>query len=181
MIPGAGWSSGARWLACWNWKCALVSATARSLVYLAAMAHGGASAKLSVVLVEMAYVTLTSGVYAGMQQRALGLRSKALRGLTVVVWVPGLAQMLDWLIHRLAGASAPGKATLTVCVFACISALFHLHVMSRGTFLTGPQGRTLADDCRRMPRLIAEFAGMPIAFAASLGSRVLSRAAEPGI
>src|SRR5580658_9856650 len=52
---------------CWNWKCALLSATARSLVYLAAMARTGLHGGGAVVLVEIAYVTLTAGVYAGMQ------------------------------------------------------------------------------------------------------------------
>ena len=62
--------------ACWNWKCALLSAAARSLVYLAAMARSGSHGRLAIVAVETAYVTLTAGIYAGMQQRALLLRSR---------------------------------------------------------------------------------------------------------
>src|SRR5271165_39974 len=90
--------------ACWNWKCALLSATARSAVYLAAIVRvgqtgPGLSGGLSIVLVEMAYVTLTAGLYAGMQQRALSFRSRLLGNLTVVFGVPGLAQVLDWLTH----------------------------------------------------------------------------------
>lgn len=56
--------------ACWNWKCALLSASARSLVYLAALARSGSHSRLGLVAVEMVYVILTAGIYAGMQQRA---------------------------------------------------------------------------------------------------------------
>lgn len=85
----------------WNWKCALMSATARSLVYLAAMTHTGLHGTLPVVLVEVGYVTLTAGVYAGLQQNALRIRSRLLGNLIVVLGVPGLAQVLDWFTHRL--------------------------------------------------------------------------------
>jgi hypothetical protein len=59
---------------CWNWKCAVISAIARSAVSAAAMARGNRQHELGVVLVEIAYVTLTAGIYASMQQQALGLR-----------------------------------------------------------------------------------------------------------
>jgi hypothetical protein len=146
---------------CWNWKCALLSATARSLVYLAAMARTGLRGSLAVVLVEVVYVTLTAGIYAGMQQKALGLPTRWQGNLIVVLGVPGLAQALDWLAHRLTGASVTGRATLAVSLFAAVSALFHLHVMRNGVFLTGT-GRSLFDDFRRMPRLVAGFVVRPI-------------------
>ena len=73
---------------CWNWKCALLSASARSVVYLAALAHSAPHGRLSIVLVEIAYVTLTAGLYAGMQQRALRLRSRLLGNAIVAFGVP---------------------------------------------------------------------------------------------
>jgi hypothetical protein len=136
------WSVLKQALSCWNWKCALLSATARSVVYLVAMARTGLPGRFAVVLVEIAYVTLTAGVFAGMQQKALGLRSRFLGNLVVVLGVPGLAQAMDWLAHRISGAAVPAKATLVVSVFAAVSALFHLHVMRNGAFLTG-HGRSL--------------------------------------
>jgi hypothetical protein len=174
----------AEWFAFWNWKCALISAGARSAVYLAAMARSGGShagsAAASVVLVEMAYVTATAGLYAGLQQKALGFRSQLWGNLTVVFAVPGLAQLMDWLTHRMAGAPAPGKATLAVCVFAAISALFHLYVMRRGAFLTGHQARSLSDDFRRMPRLTAGFVTAPALLLAAMASRLM-RSAGPEV
>jgi len=119
----------------------------RSLIYLAAMARSGPHGRLGVVAVEMAYVTLTAGLYAGMQQRALALRSRFLGNLIVVVGVPGLAQF------------------------------FHLHVMRRGVFLTGHTGRTLADDFRRMPRLVLDFVLRPYTLFSGFSARVV-RAAE---
>jgi hypothetical protein len=154
----------------WNWKCALLSATARSLVYLAAMAHPGLHGRLAVVLVEVAYVSLTAGIYAAMQQRALGLRARWLGNLIVVLGVPGLAQVLDWFAHRVTGAAAPGRAILAVSLFAALSALFHLHVMRNGAFLTG-YGSSLVDDFRRMPGLVAGFVVRPVALFVPLAAR----------
>jgi hypothetical protein len=154
----------------WNWKCALMSATARSVVYLAAMAHTGAHGALLVVLVEVGYVTLTAGVYAGMQQNALRLRSRLLGNLIVVLGVPGLAQTLDWFTHRLTHTPATHGTMLAVSFFAVFSALFHLHVMRNDGFLTG-QGCSLLDDFRRVPRFIAGFILRPIDF---LSAKLLS-------
>jgi len=167
----------ARALACWNWKCALLSATARSIVYLVALARTRASGGPLIVLVEIVYVTLTAGLYAGLQQRALGFRSRLLGNLTIAVGVPLFAQALDWLAHRAVGATAPGKATLAVSIFAVVSALFHLYVMRRGAFLTGAAGRSLRDDFCRMPSLIAAFVATPVAFLINSGTRVI-RSAE---
>jgi hypothetical protein len=159
-------------LSCWNWKCALLSASARSLVYLIAMSRTGLRGSLAVVGVEIAYVTLTAGIYAGMQQRALGLRMRRLGDLIVVLGVPGLSQALDWTAHRLTGAAVTSRATLAVCVFAALSALFHLHVMRNGVFLTGT-GRSLFDDFRSMPRLVAGFVVRPVVFLGALTSRLV--------
>ncbi len=166
----------AKALSCWNWKCALLSATARSLVYLAAMAHTGFRGSLAVVLVEVAYVTLTAGIYAGLQQKALLMRPRLVGSLIIAVGVPALSQVLDWIAHRAAKASAPARATVAVCAFTAISALFHLYVMRRGVFLTG-QGRSLVDDFRRIPRLVAGFVLTPVGLfrASSLG---VARGAE---
>ncbi len=160
--------------ACWNWKCALMSATVRSLVYLGAMVHSRTHGSLSILLVEIAYVTATASLYAGLQQRALALRSRLLGNLCVVIAVPGLAQLLDWLTHRAVGPAAPARALVAVCVFTLLFALFHLHVMRRGVFLTGAAGRTLADDFRRIPRLVLAFVMLP----ASLLSTFTTRPAE---
>jgi hypothetical protein len=163
-------------LSCWNWKCALLSATARSLVYLAALAHSGPHGRGSIVAVEIAYVTLTAGIYAGMQQQALRLRSRLLGNLIVACGVPALAQTADWLVHRAAGAAVPSRATVAVSIFAGVSALFHLFVMRHGVFLSG-QGRSLAEDFRRIPRLVAGFVVAPYTFAIGLTGR-FARAAE---
>jgi hypothetical protein len=163
-------------LSCWNWKCALLSATARSIVYLAALLRTGRHGVLSIVLVEMVYVTLTAGIYAGMQQKALGLHNRLAGNLIVVLCVPGLAQLLDWLAHRVVGAAVPNRTILAVCIFTLTSALFHLHVMRRGAFLTNRRGLSLIEDFRRMPRLIAGFIAAPVVFLYALAIRLNSEA-----
>jgi len=155
----------------------LLSAAVRSLVYLSAMTRSGSQGRLALVAVEIAYVTLTAGLYAGMQQRALAFRSRQLGNLVIAIGVPTLAQFLDWLTHRAVGPAAPPKALFAVCTFTLISALFHLHIMRRGVFLTGQAGRTLADDFRRMPRLLLGFILRPIALLSALNDRI-ARSAE---
>ncbi|MGA2569994.1 MAG: hypothetical protein ABSF23_05700 [Terracidiphilus sp.] len=153
----------------------MLSATARTLVYLAALARSGRHGRLSIVLVEIAYVALTAGIYAGMQQRALALRSRLLGNVVVAFGVPALAQVLDWLAHRVVGAAVPPRAIVAVSVFAAFSAFFHLYVMRRGAFLTGC-GRSLFDDMRRMPRLVASFLIAPVALIVPLVVRTESAA-----
>lgn len=154
----------------WNWKCALLSATARSLIYLVAMARTGMRGTAAVVAVEIAYVTLTAGVYAGIQQKALEIPSRVLGNVIVALGVPGAAQLLEWITHHVTGAVATGRATLAVSVFTVLSGLFHLHVMRNGAFLTG-HGRSLFDDFRRVPRLTAGFLVKPVALFSPFTSR----------
>lgn len=149
-------------LVCWNWKCALLSATIRTSVMLAAMTRKAPHGRLSIALVEMAYVTLTSGLYAGLQQHALRLRPRLFGNFVIVAAVPALAQLLDWMAHRAMGAPLPPRALLSVCILAAISSLFHLHVMRNGAFLTGGSGRSLLDDFRRVPALLAGFLLRPL-------------------
>jgi hypothetical protein len=164
-------------LSCWNWKCALVSASARSMVYLAALARAGLRGGAAIVLVEVAYVALTAGLYAGLQQKALGLRCRPFGNFIVVLAVPMLAQLLDWVAHRAAGATAPWRATFAVCAYAIVSALFHLHTMRGGAFLTGGRGNSLLEDFRRVPRLVGSFLLRPLLLLSGLAAR-LARMAE---
>jgi hypothetical protein len=165
------------WNNAWNWKCALLSAVARSAVYAVALARLGANSPawrdgLAVVAVELMYVTLTAGLYAGLQQQALGLRRRWLGDLAIVVGVPGLSQLVDWGVHWLAGAPTPHKALATVLGFTLLSALFHRHVMRHGTFLTGKHGGSLIQDFRRIPALVASFALWPMRLARRLPQRL---------
>jgi hypothetical protein len=159
-------------LSCWNWKCALLSATARSFIYLVTLARNGVRGGVTIIAVEMVYVLVTAGLYAGLQQKSLDIRPRWLGNLAVVAGVPGLAQGLEWLTHHMIGGSAPGRSTVAVCCFAALSALFHLHVMRRGAFLTGHQGRTLVDDFRGMPRLIGEFMVAPLVLLSTAAGRL---------
>lgn len=153
----------------------MLSAAARSVVYLVALARSGSHGRLSIVAVEVAYVTLTAGIYAGIQQQALRLRSRLVGNLVVAGGVPTLAQAIDWLTHRAAGAAVPFRATVAVSIFAGVSALFHLFLMRRGVFLTG-YGRSLGDDFRRMPRLVVGFVIAPYALMSSLVGRTAREA-----
>lgn len=141
--------------------------------------RSGVAGSMGVVLVEIAYVALTSGLYAGLQQKALRVRSRLLGNGLIVCGVPWLAQALDWLVHREAGAPASARATVAVLFYATLSALFHLYVMRRGAFLTGREGRSLRNDLRRVPRLIGGFVLAPVTLlSAGAGRLVRVKGAE---
>jgi hypothetical protein len=177
MMPSGQTPLRAQLLACWNWKCALMSATARSLVYLAALARSRPHGRLSIILVEVAYSALTAGIYAGLQQRALAFRSRAFGNLTIALGVPALAQAIDWLAHRFIGAPVPLRAMVSVTIFAFVSGLFNLYVMRRGVFLSG-RGHSLGGDFRRIPRLLLGFVIFPVTSLISLAGRSNEAAAE---
>lgn len=115
-----------------------------------------------------------------MQQKALRIGSRLLGNFIIVMVVPGVAQCLDWLAHRVTGADTTPRAIVAVSVFATVSALFHLHVMRDGVFLAG-QGRSLAYDFRRIPRLLAGFVLKPIAWFASSISRTTAADSEAAL
>ena len=165
------------WMCAWNWKCALMSAVVRSLVYAVAMLHSRNVQGFVVIGVEMLYVTFTAGLYAGLQQKALGLRRRWLGDVCIVLGVPGLSQVLDWLVHRAVGAPAPHRALAGAAIFTLLSALFHRHVMRHGTFLTGDKAHSITEDFRRIPRLVVSFVLWPGAVLRSLPVK-LARFAE---
>jgi hypothetical protein len=149
-----------------------MSAVVRSVAYALAMSRGGSRESLAVVAVEMAYVTLTAGLYAGLQQKALGLRRRRLGDLAIVAGVPGLSQLVDWTVHKATGAPIPHRALAIVCAFTLISALFHRHVMRHGGFLTGGSGNSFREDFRRIPRLVVSFVLWPGRVLARIRGRV---------
>ncbi len=138
-----------------------MSAIVRSTVYAVAMMHGALRDGLAVISVEMVYVVFTAGLWAGLQQMALNARHRRVGDLMIVVGVPGLSQLADWLLHHMVGAPMPQRALLSVCAFTLLSALFHRHVMRHGGFLTGERSGSIVDDFRRMPRLVLSFLMWP--------------------
>ena len=63
--------------------------------------------------------------------------------------------------------------------YATLSALFHLHAMRRGAFLTGREGRSIRNDFRRVPQLILGSIVAPIALlSAGMGRLMRVKGAE---
>jgi hypothetical protein len=162
----------------WNWKSALMSVSVRATGYAIATAKHGWRAGVAAVLLEVIYVGSTAGFYAALQQRSLKTAPRWFGNLLIAVGVPMLAQTVDWAIHVLAGTPNLKVATLGVGVFTLLSALFHLHIMRQGAMLVGKEGRTLAEDMRSMPRLIAGFFLQPMRMVQTVGRVEMFKAAE---
>jgi hypothetical protein len=153
----------------WNWKAALVTAVIRAGACMAALWHSPVHAREHFGAVEAAYVLLTSGIFSAWQQQALDVKPRRLSWAIVVLVIPLGSLAADsalhvWLDHGNMRALGMGALIATL-----ISAMFHWHLMQNGAMLVGEKSRTLADDMKQMPRLIATFVWNPIrSFADSL-------------
>jgi hypothetical protein len=146
----------------WNWKAALITAVFRAGACMAALWHRPLHAREHFGAVEAAYVLLTSGIFSAWQQQALDVKPRRLSWVIVVLVIPLGSLSVDsalhiWLDHGNMRALGIGALIATL-----ISAMFHWHVMQNGALLVGEKGRSLADDMRRMPRIIASFVWNPI-------------------
>jgi hypothetical protein len=146
----------------WNWKAALITAVLRAGACMAALWHSPAHTREHFGAVEAAYVLLTSGIFSAWQQQALDVKPRRLSWAIVVLVIPLGSLAADsalhiWLDHGNMRALGIGALIATL-----VSAMFHWHVMQNGAMLVGEKSRSLADDMKRMPRLIATFVSNPI-------------------
>lgn len=146
----------------WNWKAALITAICRAGACMAALWHSPLHAREHFGAVEAAYVLLTAGIFSAWQQQALDVKPRRLAWTVVVLAIPLGSLAADsalhlWLDHG--NMRALGIGGLIVTLF---SAMFHWHVMQNGAMLVGESSRSLVDDMKQMPRLVATFVWDPI-------------------
>jgi hypothetical protein len=164
----------------WNWKAALITAVCRAGACMAALWHSPLYAREHFGAVEAAYVLLTSGIFSAWQQQALDVKPRRLSWAIVVLVIPLGSLAADsalhvWLDHGNMRALGIGALIATL-----ISAIFHWHLMQNGAMLVGEQGRTLVDDMKQMPRLIATFVLSPVRWLAASARTAQISEGAPG-
>ncbi len=149
---------------CWNWKAALLSIVGRAPIFLVTtFSHGWRSATLAAG-VETAYCAASAGVFAGFIQTVRNRRPTWLAALLVIVAVPAVSQVLDYLVHLLMATPNLRIGSLASLTFSVISALFNWYSMRHGTLLVGSEQDSFANDLRRLPRLVVGFLLAPPAW-----------------
>jgi hypothetical protein len=148
----------------WNWKAALITAVCRAGACMAALWHSPLHAREHFGVVEAAYVLLTSGIFSAWQQQALDVKPRRLSWAIVVLVIPLGSLAADSALHLSLDHGNLRALGIGALIATLISAMFHWHVMQNGAMLVGEKGRSLADDMKRMPRLIATFVWNPISW-----------------
>jgi hypothetical protein len=141
----------------WNWKSALMSSVCRALIFLAANLPAGKHAALSAMLTEFLFRALASGFYGALTQAFRFARPVWLATLTAMVLLPATAHLLEFVVHSTAGTERLAASIAASVAFSVVTTLFNLFAMRRGALIVGEGRATVAEDLRRMPRLIVAF------------------------
>ncbi len=150
----------------WNWKAASLQIAIRATLYFIVAARhlhtGSYQAGLHAAMVEAAYVCVTAGFYAALQQGAMRVEPRWLANLVIIAGVPMLAQAIDTLLQHAAGTPNLKAVSFTMAFCGLLSAAFHLHLMRNGAMLVGKDEGSFANDLRRIPSLVASFVTAPV-------------------
>jgi hypothetical protein len=108
---------------------------------------------------EFCFRFATAGFYGALTQ-AFRRVEPALRGtIAALVVVPGIAHVLEFLVHWARGTPELAASIGASIVFTVLSTSFNLFAMRRGALVVGQGSDSLVADLRRMPRLIVSFLG----------------------
>jgi hypothetical protein len=146
----------------WNWKAAIITAVCRGGACMAALGHSPLHTREHFGAVEAAYVLLTAGIFSAWQQQALDIKPRRLSWVVVVLAIPLGSLAADSALHLWLDRGNMRALGIGALIATVISAMFHWHLMQNGAMLVGDKGRSMAEDMRQMPRLIASFVWSPI-------------------
>lgn len=177
----------------WNWKAALLGAIVRASFYYTVYKASRESwiVTLTAVGVELVFRFLTTGVSGAVVQSFRKATPPWQANIIVSIMLPVFSHSVEFLTHYaqeryffdIFASSADGvarqRAFAISVLFSVISVLFNLFAMRHGVLLVGAgqETRSLANDIKRMPRMVGEFtAYLPVLVAKYLESGKLLRA-----
>ena len=141
----------------WNWKSALFSALFRGGIFFTVNLKAGWRAAVGAMLAEFAWRTATSGGWGAVTQmlRKVKPEWQAVLGATLIV--PTVSHSIEFTIHYTRGTPVLAKSIIASICFTQFSNLFNLYAMRKGALIVGPEGRSLGQDMRDVPRLLGSF------------------------
>jgi len=141
----------------WNWKSAATSAVLRGTIYFFANLPAGFHSASGAMLVEFSYRTLLSGASGSITQALRTADPPWAAAFSAMAVLPLLGHLIEFTIHFLRGTPRLTSGITASIGFTAISTLFNLYAMRRGVLITGPESRSLAEDCAALPRVIGGF------------------------
>lgn len=141
----------------WNWKSALLSVTLRAPIFLVATLRRGLESMSVAVMAEAIYSAAISGCYGSFVQKLRHARPAWAAGILIVIVMPAIVFCLDYLLHRATAMPNLKGGMVAAGILSLLSSLFNWFLMSRSSLLVGKEGHSLANDLRRMPRLLVDF------------------------
>lgn len=141
----------------WNWKAATTSALMRGGIFFTANLSAGLNAAMGVLLTEFVFRTLTSGFYGSILQAFRRVEPAWAAAVTTMIILPACNHSLEFLIHWYRGTPKLTQSIVASVCFTIVSTLFNLYAMRRGTLVVGENTKSLWQDLKDMPGLIASF------------------------
>lgn len=156
----------------WNWKSAFLGALLRASFYFTVYKASRESwlVTMTAVLVELAFRFFTSGISGAIVQSFRRASPAWLATLVVSISLPIFSHTVEFFTHYMQETyfntifpasenNARQRAFAISVLFSAISAVFNLFMMRHGVLLVGAgkETRSLFDDFRKIPFLIAEF------------------------
>jgi hypothetical protein len=141
----------------WNWKSALLSVTLRAPIFLIATLRRGLEAMSIAVVVEALYSAAISGCYGAFVQKLRNARPVWAAGMLIVIVMPAIVFCFDYLLHLATAMPNLKGGMVAAGILSLLSSLFNWFLMSRSSLLVGKEGHSLANDMKRMPRLVVDF------------------------
>ena len=169
----------------WNWKTAVLTAALRGAIFFMTTIPEGLATAAAVLGRDLLFRVPMGGLYGAVSQAFCYATPAWASYLVVMVAVPAIAHLAEFLVHWLGGTPRLGTAITASIALSAFSALFNLFLMRRGALLVGEPNGGFAGDLKQMPRLLVEFVcWMPIAAAGRLrpgadGARRREAGGEP--
>lgn len=141
----------------WNWKTAVISATARGILFFIINSQAGWAAATLALLVEFFYRAAASGTYGAMTQAFRKAQPAWAASLAALLLLPAVGHTLEYIVHSTAGTPLLYRSIFASVALTGFSTLFHLFAMRRGIFVVGEDGSSFVDDLKRLPGTAFEF------------------------
>jgi hypothetical protein len=134
----------------------MFSSTFRAVLFLCANLTAGWRAATGAMLAEFLYRAVTAGFYGAITQAFRDAEPAWAAAVCAVVLVPAVSHSLELTLHLLRGTPRILTSLIASICFTIVSTLFNWYAMRRGALVVGDDGRSVRDDLKRMPRLIAD-------------------------
>jgi len=145
----------------WNWKSALLSALLRGIILFVANLTAGWRPASAAFLVELMLRTAISGVYGSLTEAFAAAEPPWAALVAAMIVMPVTSQLVQLAVHYANGTPELARSFWISTAVTLVSTAFNFFAMRRGALIVGDGRRSVADDLRRLPRLLLDFVLWP--------------------